>query len=507
MAIPAFIAANPGLSLSAVSLLSKLGSGLLGRNDAKDAMTKAEEENRKIMARANLRQSFGGNPSVNLEQPKLDPGFGTTLLSKLGDAAGLASTAYGLYDANKLRNLQMDNVQGQIDRGKLNDDILRGATMGAGSILPQTSTIKLDPGALSKLPAGPTGTARLGADPIIELGGSVAPPSLSDVGQAAFSTAQNQQVAARGAAQRAAADRLRTIRGDEAGIAKTLAEIGKLKNPPTLGAGSGRGGTGSLTLVGGLDYKRIESERKIGTPMMVSAAANGTPWDKVLTNQVIMQFDPNTIPSLQALYENEQGAILGKQNAGLANFLYKDLKGKFAADPFIKKSGDLKFGMGLLAKGYNQQNGAGDLMMINAMVRLSDPGVSVRPMEALQMEQVGGKVAEFINLASGEKWLDGDKFTEEVREKLIKAGKELYGGSAEVINESLLREAAAATIPVLNLTGKQDINQVPALGSFLDTYRLPPLSIDGIKSGIGSVRRSQQRGPLPNRSAEFGGLK
>jgi len=204
MAIPAFIAANPGLSLSAVSLLSKLGSGLLGRNDAKDAMTKAEEENRKIMARANLRQSFGGNPSVERVQPKLDPGFGTTLLSKLGDAAGLASTAYGLYDANKLRNLQMDNVQGQIDRGKLNDDILRGATMGAGSILPQTSTIKLDPGALSKLPAGPTGTARLGADPIIELGGSVAPPSLSDVGQAAFSTAQNERIASRATAQSAA---------------------------------------------------------------------------------------------------------------------------------------------------------------------------------------------------------------------------------------------------------------------------------------------------------------
>ena len=493
MAIPAFIAANPGLSLSAVSLLSKLGSGLLGRNDAKDAMTKAEEENRQIMARANLRQSFGGNPSVNLVQPKLDPGLGTTLLSKLGDAAGLASTAYGLYDANKLRNLQMQNVQGQIDARDLTTqtgieaaDRARLLQQGAGQYAQDVA------GQVRKVQQGPS----LGSKMPSFGGPSISSPPLGPTAQQGYFDAAG-----------AAADRFRTIRGDEADIAKTLAEIGKLENPSTIGSGGGRGGTGSPIPVGGLDYKRIESERKIGTPMMVSAAANGTPWEKVLTNSVIMQFDPNTIPSLQALYENEQGAILAKQNAGLANFLYKDLKGKFTADPFIKKSGDLKFGMGLLAKGYNQQNGAGDLMMINAMVRLSDPGVSVRPMEAEQMAQVGGELSRLGLITSGEKWLDGDKFMPHVREKLLKAGTELYGGSAEVINESLLREAAAATIPVLNLTGKQDINQVPALGSFLDTYRLPPLSIYGIKSGVGSVRRSQQRGRLPNRSAEFGGSK
>ena len=204
MAIPAFIAANPKTSFAVAQLLAKLGSSFLGRNDAKEAIEKAEETNRQAMARANLRQSFGGNPSVERVQPKLDPGFGTTLLSKLGDAAGLASTAYGLYDANKLRNLQMDNVQGQIDRGKLNDDILRGATMGAGSILPQTSTIapKVAPaaGLIGPSGAGP----RLGAPPSIKLGGSVAPGGLSAVGQAAFSTAQNERIASRATAQSAA---------------------------------------------------------------------------------------------------------------------------------------------------------------------------------------------------------------------------------------------------------------------------------------------------------------
>ena len=141
MPIPAFLTANPQLTLSVASLLGKLGSGFLGRNDAKNAIEKAEETNRQAMARANLRQSFGGNPSVEMVQPKLDPGFGTTLLSKLGDAAGLASQAYGIYDATKMADLQRQNIQGQMDSRKLTDDITRGATLGTGSDLPQADTI------------------------------------------------------------------------------------------------------------------------------------------------------------------------------------------------------------------------------------------------------------------------------------------------------------------------------------------------------------------------------
>ena len=203
MALPAFITANPGLSLSIASTLAKLGSGLLGRNAAKDAMTKAEEENRKIMARANLRQAFGGNPSVDLVQPKLDPGFGTTLLSRLGDAAALASQAYGLYDAKKLRDLQMENIQGQIDTRKLSEDITRGTTLGMGAGLPQTDTIA--PKLSAPAAAGGRTIAPSRVSPAnITMGGGVAPPDLSDVGQAAFSAAQAQRLAGQAAARTAA---------------------------------------------------------------------------------------------------------------------------------------------------------------------------------------------------------------------------------------------------------------------------------------------------------------
>ena len=460
--IGALIAQNPRESLQIAGILAKLGQGFFAGKDQRSA----NQQNKDAIARANTISAFGGRAMPELVEPTA--GKATTILGGLGTALDTASSLYGLHDAKKLRDLQKLNVQGQIDARDLTTQtaqeaadrarlLQQGAGQYAQDVAGQVRGVQQGPSLGSKMPSfgGP----------------SISSPPLGSVAQQGYFDAAG-----------AAADRFRTIRGDEADIAKTLAEIGKLENPPTIGSGGGRGGTGSLTLVGGLDYKRIESERKIGTPMMVSAAANGTPWDKVLTNSVIMQFDPNTIPSLQALYENEQGAILAKQNTGLANFLYKDLKSKFTADSYLKKSGDLKFGMNLLANGYKQQNGAGDLMMVNAMVRLSDPGVSVRPMEALQMEQVGGVLSRAGVIASGEKWLDGDKFTEAVREKLILAGQDLYGGSVNLVNQALLKEAQAAVIPVLDLTGKQDINQVPALGRFIDTYRLPPLQSYGIKS-------------------------
>ena len=460
--IGALIAQNPRESLQIAGILAKLGQGFFAGKDQRSA----NQQNKDAIARANTISAFGGRAMPELVEPTA--GKATTILGGLGTALDTASSLYGLHDAKKLRDLQKLNVQGQIDARDLTTQtaqeaadrarlLQQGAGQYAQDVAGQVRGVQQGPSLGSKMPSfgGP----------------SISSPPLGSVAQQGYFDAAG-----------AAADRFRTIRGDEADIAKTLAEIGKLENPPTIGSGGGRGGTGSLTLVGGLDYKRIESERKIGTPMMVSAAANGTPWDKVLTNSVIMQFDPNTIPSLQALYENEQRAILAKQNTGLANFLYKDLKSKFTADSYLKKSGDLKFGMNLLANGYKQQNGAGDLMMVNAMVRLSDPGVSVRPMEALQMEQVGGVLSRAGVIASGEKWLDGDKFTEAVREKLILAGQDLYGGSVNLVNQALLKEAQAAVIPVLDLTGKQDINQVPALGRFIDTYRLPPLQSYGIKS-------------------------
>ena len=204
---------DPATALKIGSILASLGSGYFAGRDAK----RAQREQDRRVGYSNLINTFGGRSTPSPVQ--LNPGAATTILGGLGTALGTASSLYGLHDAKKLRDLQMQNVQGQMDSRQLADDITRGATLGAGSTLPQTSTIapKLSApvGGTTGGIAGRTMGGRVAPPPSIAsdlrvspanitMGGSVAPGGLSDVGQAAFSAAQNEQIAARAAAQSAA---------------------------------------------------------------------------------------------------------------------------------------------------------------------------------------------------------------------------------------------------------------------------------------------------------------
>ena len=362
MALPAFITADPSLSLSIASTLAKLGSGLLGRNAAKDAMTKAEEENRKIMARANLRQAFGGNPSVDLVQPKLDPGFGTTLLSRLGDAAALASQAYGLYDAKKLRDLQKRAAEQTIAAGDRAAGIAQGKANYAADIQRRADAARL----LAPPAAGGTGPS-LGQFP----GFGGAPISQQPVSP--FEALGRSQ-AAQEEADSTWARRLTEaqIESYEAtGRAREVSAYADyLKEYKDLST---------------VDFKRIKDSVNLATPIVENAAATNRSWQEVTSSPLMADIDIRSSEVLKAVFENSRRDIAATQNKDLSDFLYGDLSRKFNSDQLIKKSGDLIFGMNLMANGFNRQNGVGDLMMVNAMVRLSDPGVSVRPMEALQM--------------------------------------------------------------------------------------------------------------------------
>tara|TARA_R110000737_G_scaffold31803_1_gene50179 strand:- start:2164 stop:3429 length:1266 start_codon:yes stop_codon:yes gene_type:complete len=107
MGIPALIAANPQLALTAGSILAKLGAGFTGRNDQRDARRKAEEENKRRIGRANLSRAFGGNPAVDLVNPKLKQSGATKLLSGLGTAAGLGAQAVGMFNQGKVLKNQL----------------------------------------------------------------------------------------------------------------------------------------------------------------------------------------------------------------------------------------------------------------------------------------------------------------------------------------------------------------------------------------------------------------
>jgi len=436
-------------------------------------------------------------------QPKLDPGLGTTLLSKLGDAAGLASTAYGLYDAKKMADLQRQSLQGQIDRGKLTEDIARGTALGAGSILPKTTpappqtwqppvphlmsdktaeTMSSMPSELfpaSKLAAmpselfpasrgpsplaGPSGAGpRLPAPHSIELGGSVAPGGLSDVGQAAFSTAQNERIASRAAAQRAAQDRLRAGQLDEARYGKLLAETEKI---------------GAETLA--LDPTRLTYDDSItrATPLVQSLAQARKPWSEVATSPSLSKIDPQALPQLRAAYEAEAAKVMGEANKGVSDFLYGDVRQLASQNALLKKSSDLQFGANLLVTGYDQDNGPGDLQMVTASVRLGDPGMGVRPAEAAQWEESGGMVQGW--LVFGEKFKEGDRFTPKVRDKLLKAGLDQYNGSIGLVDRAVGNLQSAAVPRILQMTGSEDINAVPGVNEFFENYRLPPLEAYG----------------------------
>ena len=191
------MAIDPQTALTIGSILAKLGQGYFAGRD----MDKAQREQDRRVAYSNLINTFGGRSTPS--PVELKPGRATTLLGGLGTALGAGASLYDLADAKRLRDLQMENIQGQIDSRKLSEDITRGTTLGMGAGLPQTDTIapKLSaPAAVSGRTIAPSRVSPA----TITMGGGVAPPDLSDVGQAAFSAAQAERLAGQAATRTAA---------------------------------------------------------------------------------------------------------------------------------------------------------------------------------------------------------------------------------------------------------------------------------------------------------------
>ena len=173
--------------------------------------------------------------------------------------------------------------------------------------------------------------------------------------------------------------------------------------------------------------------------------------------------------ALRSAYDLAAYESAAETNVAVADFLYKDLKGKFATDLVLKKSGDMQYGMGLMASGYGQSNGAGDLQMINAFVRLNDPGVSVRPMEALEVEKIQAIFDKYGFDLAANKMITGDKFLDAGRNQILDAAKDLYNQQFSLINDKLDLEITSAEPHFVNLGGTKD-----AMLPFIDTYKLRP---------------------------------
>ena len=458
---------DPQTALSIGSILAKLGQGFFAGRD----MDKAQREQDRRVGYSNLINTFGGRSTPS--PVELKPGRATTLLGGLGTALGAGASLYDLADAKRLRDLQTRAAEQTIAEGDRAASIAQGQANYAAEIQRRANAARQ----LAPPAAGGTG------------------PSLgqfSGFGGAPISQQPVNPFEALGRSQAAqeAADSTWARRLTEAQIGsyeatgrarQVSAYADYLKEYKDLSTA---------------DFKRIEDSVNLATPIVENAAATNRSWQEVTSSPLMADIDIRSSEVLKAVFENSRREMAATQNKNLSDFLYGDLASKFNSDQLIKKSGDLIFGMNLMANGFNRQNGVGDLMMVNAMVRLSDPGVSVRPMEALQMEEVGGMLAKFGVIASGEKFLEGDKFNSTVRQRLLTAASELYNGQLNLVNEKVAKEITAATPRVLDLTGRADPGQVnPGMSMFRDftgTYTLPPIHSYGINDKFLSFTGPQQ---------------
>ena len=466
-----------GTALTIGSILARLGQGYFAGRDLESAQ---REQDRRV-GYSNLINTFGGRSIPSPVQRR--PGTATTILGGLGTALGAGADIYGSLRADKLADLQMEKLQGDITRQGVVTKAAEGELARGGR---QRS---VDFG------------KRLGT----ELGTGALTAALPATEESLFTSRPPRQVTTTLAETAppdvllGASQGMRARELSDAQLRKTLAEAGRLE-------AQGRSYEYEAPL------KRITESVALATPVVTNAANSGATWQEVTASPLMGQIDIRSTEILKSLFENTKRVRVERQNKELADFLYGDLSRKFNSDELLKKSGDLIFGMNLMAEGWDRQNGVGDLMMTNAMVRLSDPGVSVRPMEALQMEEVGGKLEEWKIIVTGEKFLEGDKFTLPVRKRLLEAAQGLYGGQIRQINDKLGREAKAAGTRVMDLTGRSDPGQVPMFIDFLDTYRLSDLSTYNIDPNKASTLVSRigvpsgfQGGPYVPATGQGGG--
>ena len=191
-----------GEGIAIAKILATLGQGYMAKRDAdrmRREQEKAQAEQDRRVGVSNIINAFGGRsvPSPVNYTPS-GPGMGSQLLGALGTAADVAGIYHSATKADDLRKLQMENVQGQIDARDLATDTARGQLYGQAAALPRTGTIAPAPKPVApELGGGPSGAGPRISPARPSLPGSVAPPGLSDIGQAAFRATQNQRIAAR----------------------------------------------------------------------------------------------------------------------------------------------------------------------------------------------------------------------------------------------------------------------------------------------------------------------
>ena len=111
------------LLLKGVNMLTNAGAGYLESKQQRKAQRRADEENRKRTAYANLQNAFGGRAVPSLVNPQVRSSPTGNLLRTIGTTAGVGSTLIGANEAykntqaqNRLRDLQTQAAANQLEQ-------------------------------------------------------------------------------------------------------------------------------------------------------------------------------------------------------------------------------------------------------------------------------------------------------------------------------------------------------------------------------------------------------
>ena len=122
-------------------------------------------------------------------------------------------------------------------------------------------------------------------------------------------------------------------------------------------------------------------------------------------------------------------AELSEGQARLLNSLRDDYK----SDSFIKAAQDAVGSQGIIEQSLSEQNGFGDIMAINAMQRMIDPGVAVREGDVRLIQDAIPRL-ERMGLKA-KNWFIGDQLTPEVRTQMMTLASKTADKRSALANE------------------------------------------------------------------------
>lgn len=126
------------------------------------------------------------------------------------------------------------------------------------------------------------------------------------------------------------------------------------------------------------------------------------------------------LEAMRRIEDNRESGVYTEEQAEVVNDLTTQLRG----EPAYKEMFEIRAGYNTAKTGFEQNNGFGDIAMVNGYQRMIDPGATVRGEDIKTQAEAVSYVQQALGIKG--RILTGDRFTEEVRKKLDSAVNDQY---------------------------------------------------------------------------------